>query len=298
MTNVLKSGFVAIVGKPNVGKSTLLNGIIGEKISIVSQKPQTTRTRITAILNDGDTQMVFLDTPGYFKPQNKLGEYMADVVRTSIADVDVVVMVVDITRGDEPQKAEIEMIEALKQEKLPAILVINKIDTQPKEKILPMIEAYRSLYDFEAIIPVSAKNKEGITHVIAEIKGKMPEGPWFFEEDALTDQTERQIAADMIREKILGALSDEVPHGTAVEVILMKDEKDGCLHISANIYCEKTSHKGIIIGKGGHMLKKIGSLARASLEEFFDTKVYLQLWVKVKQDWRNKEMDLKNFGFH
>jgi GTP-binding protein Era len=242
--------------------------------------------------------MVFLDTPGYFQPKNKLGEYMADVVRASIADVDVVVLVIDITRGTEPQRSEIEMIEAIKRENLPVILVINKIDARPKEKILPAIDAYRGLYDFIAVIPVSAKTQEGVDELLGEIRVKMPEGPWFFDSDELTDQTERQIAADMIREKLLGALSDEVPHGTAVEVILMEDQQDGCLHISANIYCEKESHKGIIIGKGGAMLKKIGSLARLSLEEFFDTKVYLQLWVKVKEDWRNRESDLRNFGFH
>lgn len=296
MTNTTKSGFVAIVGRPNVGKSTLLNQMIGEKISIVSQKPQTTRTKITAVLNDAETQMVFLDTPGYFKPKNRLGEYMAEVVNSSIADVDVVVLVVEV-RGEMPQKAETEIIEALKARNLPAILVINKIDTIAKERILPVIDVYSRLYDFLAIIPISAKQGEGVADLVLEIKKKMPEGPWLFEEDMLTDQTERQIAADMIREKLLGELSDEVPHGTAVEVILMQDGNNGCLNISANIYCEKESHKGIIIGKKGDMLKRIGSLARISMEEFFQTKVYLQLWVKVKEDWRNKENIMRNMGF-
>lgn len=292
-----KAGFAAIVGRPNVGKSTLLNAMVGEKISIVSAKPQTTRKKITAILNEGDTQLVFLDTPGYFKPKNKLGEFMAAEVLSAFADVDAAVFVADITRGEKPQNIEAEMIEALRRENCPVILAINKIDSLPKEKILPVIENYRHLHDFAAVIPVSAKTGEGVADLVCELKKQMPEGPWFFDPEELTDQTGRQIAADRIREQILTALSEEVPHGTAVEVIQMEKQKDGCLHISANIYCEKTSHKGILIGKSGSMLKKIGSLARVSLEEFFGEKIFLQLWVKVKENWRDKEADLRSFGF-
>ena len=291
-----KAGFISIVGKPNVGKSTLLNHMTGEKLSIVSQKPQTTRTRITAIRNIENTQMIFVDTPGYFKPRNKLGTYMTDTVHQALEGVDLVILMVE-ARTEKPNEAELAIIKSLKENNMTALLVINKIDTVQKEKILPVIAEFSQLYAFEAIVPVSAQQGDNVDVVLEEIMKRMPEGVWLYEEDEMTDQTERQIAADIIRGKMLEELEDEVPHGVMVEVIQMKEGANGCLNIAAEIYCEKRSHKGIIIGKKGAMLKKIGSLARVSMEEFFDTKVYLELWVKIKEDWRNKASDIKKFGF-
>lgn len=296
MNDIKKSGFVAILGRPNVGKSTLLNRLVGEKISIVSEKPQTTRTKITGIANVDDTQMIFLDTPGLIRPRTKLGDYMKKVVRRSIGDVDCALLLVNPDRA-EPGKTELEIIENLKQAGIPALLLINKVDTLPYERVLPVIAAYNERMDFAAIIPISAARGDGVEEVVQELKGLLPEGPAFFPEDMMTDQTERQIAADIIREKMLKLLSDEVPHGVAVEVVKMVEGDNDVLNISANIYCEKDSHKGIIIGKKGAMLKRIGTLAREDLETFFEIKVFLELWVKVKEDWRNRERILNDFGF-
>lgn len=293
--SIHKSGFIAIVGRPNVGKSTLLNKLVGEKVAIVSNKPQTTRNKIMAILNTEESQMIFLDTPGFHKPRTRLGERMVQTVNQSIGDVDCVVMVIEMEEA--LTKAEQQILDKIKQAHLPAILAINKIDGRSKGDILPVIDMVSHLHEFEAIIPISAQTGENVPHLVKELEKLMPEGPQFFPDDMFTDQPEKQIVAEIIREKLLRLLTDEVPHGTAVEIIKMKERADGMLDISANIYCEKDSHKGIIIGKKGAMLKKIGSIARQDIERFFDTKCYLQLWVKTKEDWRNSNFQLKELGF-
>lgn len=290
------SGFIAIVGRPNVGKSTLLNRLIGEKVAIVSRKPQTTRTRIMAVYHGAQSQIVFLDTPGFHKPRTELGKYMMGVVNHSIADVDGALLLVEPKLPvDEATSA---VIDALREAKLPVVLAINKIDTVQKETLLELIATYSKLYDFAALVPIAAATGEGCDMLVTELEHLLPAGPAFFPEDMLTDQPERQIAAELIREKMLRLLDEEVPHGTAVEITSMKEKKEGqMLAIDATIYCEKESHKGIIIGKQGTMLKKIGSSARAEMERFFGVQVYLQLWVKVKEDWRNNNYLLKEFGF-
>ncbi|SDN27787.1 GTPase Era [Acetanaerobacterium elongatum] len=293
-----KSEFVAIVGKPNAGKSSLLNSMIGEKIAIVSNKPQTTRTRITGVLTKESTQFVFIDTPGLHKPKTKLDEYMVKQVDDSVADVDTAVLVVDFQ--GEPAKAELELIDSFKSLHIPALLVINKIDTlAQKEQIIQRIDQYRSLFEFESVIPLSAKTGEGVEILLKELDKLAQEGPHFFPGDTMTDQPERVIAAEIIREKLLRNLSDEVPHGTAVEIESMK-EREGAdiIDIDAVIYCEKESHKGIIIGKGGAMLKKVATQARKELEDFLDIKVNLKTWVKVKDDWRNKESAVRSLGYN
>lgn len=293
-----KSEFVAIVGKPNAGKSSLLNSMIGEKIAIVSNKPQTTRTRITGVLTKEATQFVFIDTPGLHKPKTKLDEYMVKQVDDSVADVDIAVLVVDFQ--GEPAKAELELIDSFKSLHIPALLVINKIDTlAQKEQIIQRIDQYRSLFEFESVIPLSAKTGEGVEILLKELDKLAQEGPHFFPGDTMTDQPERVIAAEIIREKLLRNLSDEVPHGTAVEIESMK-EREGAdiIDIDAVIYCEKESHKGIIIGKGGAMLKKVATQARKELEGFLDIKVNLKTWVKVKDDWRNKESAVRSLGYN
>lgn len=294
-SEISKAGFIAIIGRPNVGKSTMLNKMVGEKLAAVSDKPQTTRTRILAILNRNKTQMIFLDTPGFHRPKTQLGSYMVKVVSDSIKDVDCALMVAEPDKA--PSAIELEIIEKLKQAGIPAVLAINKIDTVNKEKILPVISAYSQQFDFEAIIPVCAKSGEGMEEVIDELDKLMEKGEWFYPEDMLTDQPERSIAAEIIREKILLCLSDEVPHGTAVEILKMRDRDNGIIDISATIICEKDSHKGIIIGKQGKMLKKIGTLARIDMENFFEQKIFLELWVKVREDWRNKKRDIHDLGF-
>lgn len=293
-----KSEFVAIVGKPNAGKSSLLNSMIGEKIAIVSNKPQTTRTRITGVLTKGATQFVFIDTPGLHKPKTKLGEYMVKQVDDSVADVDTAVLVVDFQ--GEPAKAELDLIESFKSLHIPALLVINKIDTlAQKEQIIQRIDRYRRLFEFESIIPLSAKTGEGVEILLNELDKLAQEGPHFFPGDTMTDQPERVIAAEIIREKLLRNLTDEVPHGTAVEIESMKErEGSDIIDIDAVIYCEKESHKGIIIGKGGAMLKKVATQARKELEGFLDIKVNLKTWVKVKDDWRNKENAVRSLGYN
>ena len=295
-----KSAFVAIVGRPNVGKSSLLNRLLGEKIAIVSAKPQTTRSKIMGVMNageNGETQLVFTDTPGMHKPKNKLGDYMVKTIVDSIGDVDMCLMVVE--EGGKLYEAEQELIERFKKLEMPVVLAINKIDRlTDKKKLLERISQLSELYDFAAVIPISAQDGDGIEQLVNTLCDMAEEGPHFFDEDTLTDQPERVIAAEIIREKMLRLLSDEVPHGTAVEIEKMREREDGgIMDIEATIYCEKESHKGIIIGKGGAMLKKIGSFARADLEKFLDIKINLKLWVKVTPDWRNKAGGLKRFGY-
>ena len=296
MEDIKKSGFIAIVGRANVGKSTLLNKLVGQKIAIVSQKPQTTRTRILAILNKKNTQMIFLDTPGFHKPKTRLGEYMVGVVKESVSEVDAVLFVIEPSK--KPYEIEIEIAERLKGRGMPVILVINKIDEIPKEKILEVILAYKEIFDFESIIPISAKYGDGISVIEDKIISLMPQGPEFYPQDMITDQPEKHIAGEIIREKMLRLLSDEVPHGVAVEIEGMKEINNGkTVHISACIYCEKDSHKGIIIGKNGDMIKKIASYARMDMEKILDSKVFLEVFVKVREDWRNKNQYLKELGF-
>lgn len=292
-----KSGFVTLVGRPNVGKSTLVNKLTGEKISIISDKPQTTRNTIKTIINTEDCQIIFIDTPGIHRPKTKLGEYMVNLAETTMNEVDIVLFLVEAT-DNEPGAGDLHIVEQLKRLKTPVFLIINKIDLVKKEKLLELISKFSGLMDFTAIIPVSALNDEGTGVILKEIQKRLPEGPKYFPDDVLTDQPEKMIAAELIREKILQLVSDEVPHGTGVEVISFKDRsgKD-MVDIEANIYCEKETHKGILIGKEGKMLKKIGSLARVEIENLLGTKVFLQLWVKVKPDWRNSENMLKTLGY-
>ena len=293
-----KSAFIAIVGRPNVGKSSILNSMIGQKVAIVSNKPQTTRTRIMGVLTEGEDQLVFIDTPGMHKPKTSLGQYMVRSVNESVSGVDACLLVTEADK--EPTQTELMLIDKFKALDLPAILAINKIDTlKNKEVLMAQILKYSKLFDFTAIVPVSAIDGNGIKDLKNTLKGFAMEGGHFFEEDALTDQSERSLAAEMIREKILRLTDREIPHGTAVVVEKMRSRDDGSniLDIDATIYCEKESHKGIIIGKGGAMLKKISSKARQDMENFFDCKVNLQTWVKVKEDWRNREGLLRSFGF-
>ena len=290
-----KSAFVAIVGKPNVGKSSLLNTLLGEKIAIVSSKPQTTRTRITGVLTEDLYQWVFLDTPGFHKPKTKLSGHMNRVVTDSVADVDLVLFVIE-PMGRMTEE-ELSLIEQFKARRLPAILVINKTDLIDREQLLSRIAEISALYGFEAVVPVSVAENEGISILMEELRAHTGEGPHFFPEDTLTDQPERAIAAEIIREKILRNMRDEIPHGTAVDIEKMRErESGGILDIEATIYCERDSHKGMIIGKGGTMLKKIASEARADLEAFLDVKVNLKCWVKVRDDWRNSETAIKQVG--
>lgn len=289
----MKSGFVSIIGRPNAGKSTLLNALNGEKLAVVSNKPQTTRNTITGIYTDSEKQIVFLDTPGLHKPKTKLGEFMMKEAETAISSVDVVLLVVEQGHSFD-NKA---IIEDVKNIGAPVILVINKIDICEKESILSMIAEYSALMEFAEIIPISAKNKDGIELVMNAITERLEDGPMYFPDDMITDQPEKQIAAEIVREKALWCLDKEVPHGIAVEISSFKEKDNGVLEIGATIYCEKSSHKGIIIGKGGAMLKKIGSLARKDIERFFDQKVFIELWVKVKEGWRDSDFMLRNFGY-
>lgn len=290
----MKSGFVSIIGKPNAGKSTLLNSIMGEKIAAVSDKPQTTRNAISGIYTDENMQIVFMDTPGIHKPKNKLGEFMTKEIEGAMNSVDVTVLVVDCT---ERTDANDEIINNLSGTKMPVFLALNKIDIIDKDELLKVIAAYSTKMDFKAFIPISALQNDGVNVLMEELKNSLEDGPMYFPEDMLTDQPEKQIMAEFIREKALWCLDKEVPHGIAVEIVSFKEGDNGVLNISATIYCEKKSHKGIIIGKGGLMLKKIGQLSRKEAERFFGTKVFLELWVKIKEDWRNSDIMLKNFGF-
>ena len=291
-----KNAFIAIVGCPNVGKSSILNNLLGTKIAIVSSKPQTTRTKIMGVLTDGETQLVFTDTPGYHKPHNKLGEKMNKAVGDSLGGIDACLFVVE-ARG-EIKKGEQELIEKFKKLGVPVILAINKIDMlSDKKELLERIVQMNSLYDFEAIVPVCAATGEHIDELLDEMKKLSVEGPHFFPDDTLTDQPERVLAAEIIREKILRLMDKEVPHGIAVSIEKMREREDAdILDIEATIYCERETHKGMVIGKKGAMLKKISTFARQDLERFFEIKVNLQTWVKVKEDWRNREGLIHNFG--
>ena len=290
-----KTAMITICGRPNVGKSTLTNALVGEKIAIVSPKPQTTRSRITAIVSHGDTQFVLLDTPGFHKPRTRLGDYMVNVVRESVADVDCVLLLVEPIPSVGPQ--EEALIERLRQAKVPALLVINKIDTVDKAGLLEVMAVYASAFDFDAILRVSAKTGDGLDELLAEMEKYAAEGPHLFPDDMITDQPERQICAELVREKLLRCLDREIPHGTAVEVTKFAERENGIVDLEVTIFCEKESHKGIIIGKKGAMLKKIGELARHDIEDFLGTKVNLQTWVKVKENWRDSMASLRNFGY-
>ena len=290
-----RTAFIAIVGRPNVGKSTLMNAMLGEKVAIVSSTPQTTRNRITGILTEGADQFVFMDTPGIHKPKNKLGSFMMKSVSSALGGADAAIMIAEA--GHPAGETEKRIIENLKQSKMPAILVLNKIDLVDREKLAQTIAEYASLHDFDAFVPTCAEKGKNVDIVMEEARKFLHEGVWFFPEDIATDQPERQIAAEVIREKILRLLSDEIPHGTAVMIEEFKEEED-IIRIRAEIFCEKQSHKGIIVGKGGETLKKIGTYAREDLERFFGIKVYLNLWVKVKEKWRDSDMSLNNFGFN
>ena len=291
-----KAAMITICGRPNVGKSTLTNALVGEKVAIVSPKPQTTRNRITAIVERGDTQFVLLDTPGIHKPRTRLGDYMVSVVKESVADVDCVVMMVEPVASIGPQ--EEALLARLRETQCPAILAINKIDSVEKGRLLEVIALYSAAYDFDAVIPISARTGDGLDELLAELDKYAVEGPHFFPDDMITDQPERQICAELVREKLLKCLDKEIPHGTAVEITRFSEREDGVVEIDATIFCEKDSHKGIIIGKRGAMLKKIGELARADIESFLGTKVFLQTWVKVKENWRDSMAQLRNFGYN
>ncbi len=290
-----KSGFISVIGKPNVGKSTLLNALTGEKIAIMSNKPQTTRNTIRAVITSDECQLVLIDTPGIHRPKTKLGEYMVNVASETIKEVDLIFFLAEATT--QPESLDVSIIEQLKQVKTPVFLILNKVDIVDKEKLFTIIARYNELMEFKAIIPISALKKDGLEIILKEALKYIPEGEKFFPEDTLTDQPEKVIAAEMIREKLLLNLDDEVPHGVGVEVTSFKERKDGLINIQATIFCEKSTHKGIIIGKQGVMLKKIGSAARFEIERLLDTKVFLELWVKVKPDWRNNDNMLKDLGY-
>ena len=292
---ISKTAMITICGRPNVGKSTLTNALVGEKIAIVSNKPQTTRNRISAVVNRGDTQFVIIDTPGFHKPRTRLGDYMVNVVKESVVDVDAVMLLVEPIANIGRQ--EEELIARIKETGVSAILVINKIDTVEKTELLEVMALYSAAHDFDAIIPMSAKNGEGIDELLAELEKYAQEGPQLFPDDMICDQPEKQICAELVREKLLLCLDKEIPHGTAVEVTRFSERDNGIIDLDVTIYCEKASHKGIIIGKQGAMLKKIGELARADIEAFMGTKVFLQTWVKVKENWRDSTAQLRNFGF-
>ena len=290
-----KTAMVTICGRPNVGKSTLTNYLVGEKIAIVSNKPQTTRNRICGIVTRGDTQFVFVDTPGYHRARTKLGDYMVNTVRESISDVDATILVVEPIPAIGPQ--EEGLIEKIKGTRCPAILAINKIDTVEKDKLLEVIAVYSEACDFDAIIPISAKTGDGVEQLLEQCNEYAIESPFLFDEDLTTDQPERQVMAEIIREKLLWNLEREIPHGTAVEITRFTERDNGIIDLDATIYCEKASHKGIIIGKRGDMLKKISTQARTDCEKFMGTKVYLTTWVKVKENWRDSDFLVRNFGY-
>ena len=298
MKDNFKSGFVTIIGRPNVGKSTLMNHLIGQKIAITSNKPQTTRNRIQTVYTDMERgQIVFLDTPGIHQAKNKLGEYMVNVAEHTLSEVDVILWLVEpstiIGAGEQ------HIIKQLKKTKTPVILIINKVDTVEREKILEYIDAYRKVFDFAEIVPASALREQNLDTVVDVIFKYLPYGPMFYDEETVTDQPERAIVAEIIREKALHALDDEIPQGIAVYIDRMKERRgQNIIDIDATIVCERDSHKGIIIGKGGSMLKKIGSNARYEMERLLDTQVNLKLWVKVRKDWRDSELMMKNFGYN
>ena len=290
-----KSAMITICGRPNVGKSTLTNALVGEKIAIVSNKPQTTRNRISAVVTRGNTQFVLMDTPGFHKPRTRLGDYMVNVVKESVADVDAVMLLVEPIANIGRQ--EEELIARLKETNVPAVLVINKIDTVEKSELLEVMAMYSQAHGFDAIIPISAKNNEGLDELMAQLDKYAVEGPQLFPDDMISDQPEKQICAELVREKLLLCLDKEIPHGTAIEVTKFSERENGIIDMDVTIFCEKASHKGIIIGKNGAMLRKIGEMARTDIEAFMGTKVFLQTWVKVKENWRDSMAQLRNFGY-
>lgn len=292
---ITKTAVVSVVGRPNVGKSTLTNKLVGQKVAIVSSKPQTTRTRITGLLNKNGTQYVFLDTPGLHKPRTQLGDYMCKVVTDTVSEVDAAMLVVEPIANIGP--AEESLIAQIKAHHMPAVLVINKIDTVKKEELLNVIATYAAEHEFEAVVPISARTGEGLDDLLGELSKYAIEGPQLFPEDMVSDQPERQLVAEIIREKMLRLLDREVPHGVAVGIERWHEREDGLVEINAVIYCEKASHKGIIIGKQGAMLREIGKQARGDIERMLDAKVYLELWVKVKEGWRNNQYQMRNFGY-
>ena len=290
-----KTAMITIAGRPNVGKSTLTNFLVGEKIAIVSNKPQTTRNRICGIVTKGDNQFVFVDTPGFHRPRTKLGDYMVNVTKESIADVDLTILLVEPIASVGPQ--EQALIEQLSAKKCPAVLAINKIDTVEKDTLLEVIAVYSQAASFEAIIPISAKTGDGVEALLKQCEKYTVESPFLFPDDLTTDQPERQVMAEIIREKLLWCLDREVPHGVAVEITKFSERDNGVIDLDATIYCEKSSHKGIIIGKHGDMLKKISTMARTDCEKFMGTRVYLTTWVKVKENWRDSDFLVRNFGY-
>ncbi len=292
---ITKSAMITICGRPNVGKSTLTNALVGEKIAIVSNKPQTTRNRISAVVTRGNTQFVLMDTPGFHKPRTRLGDYMVNVVKESVADVDAVMLLVEPIANIGRQ--EEELIARLKETNVPAVLVINKIDTVEKAELLEVMAMYSQAHGFDAIIPISAKNNEGLDELMEQLNKYAVEGPQLFPDDMISDQPEKQICAELVREKLLLCLDKEIPHGTAIEVTKFSERENGIIDMDVTIFCEKASHKGIIIGKNGAMLRKIGEMARTDIEAFMGTKVFLQTWVKVKENWRDSMAQLRNFGY-
>ena len=292
---ITKTAMITIAGRPNVGKSTLTNALVGEKIAIVSNKPQTTRNRIYGVVNRGDTQYVLLDTPGLHKARNRLGDYMVKVVRESVADVDCVCLLVEpIPHVGTPEQV---LIDRIKEEHLPAVLVINKIDTVEKDALLAVMAAYSAAHEFDAIIPISAEKRDGLEELMDQLSQYAAEGPQLFPDGMTTDQPERQIIAEIVREKLLRNLDKEIPHGTAIEVTKFSERDNGIIDLDVTIYCEKASHKGIIIGKHGAMLKKISSQAREDIERFMGAKVYMETWVKIKENWRDNLNYIRSFGY-
>ena len=296
MNEITKSGIITICGRPNVGKSTLTNALVGEKVAIVSNKPQTTRNRICGILNRGESQFVFVDTPGLHKARTRLGDYMVNVVKESVSDVDAIMLLVEpIANIGGPEQ---QLIDRIKTIGCPAVLVINKVDTlEKKEELLEIIQLYSQAHEFQAIVPISARKKEGVDELLNILEGFIQPGPQLFPADMTSDQPERQMMAEILREKMLLCLDKEIPHGTAVEIVRFAERDDEVVEVDATIYCEKNSHKGIIIGKGGAMLKKVSSMARKDMEKFMGTKIFLQTWVKVKENWRDNPAAIQNFGY-
>ena len=292
---ITKNAMITIAGRPNVGKSTLVNALVGEKVAIVTNKPQTTRNRILAVLNRDETQFVFIDTPGYHAPRNRLGEYMVKVVRESVVDVDAVILMVEPVVNIGAQ--ERQLIQWIASSGVPSVLVINKIDTVKKEELLAVIDLYSGAHTFDAIVPISAQEGDGLDALKKQLDVYAQEGPQLFPDDMITDQPERQIIAEIIREKLLLCLEKEIPHGTAVEITRFSERENGIVDVEATIYVEKPSHKGMVIGKQGIMLRRIGELARKDIENFMGGRVYLETWVKVKERWRDNAYQLRNFGY-
>ena len=294
--NAHKSGFAAVIGRPNVGKSTLINALIGQKIAIMSDKPQTTRSRILCILTEEDAQVIFLDTPGVHKPKHKLGDYMAKATEGALHGVDVVVFVVDVT--EKMGAGEQYILPQLANVRVPVLLAVNKVDCIPRQQSLPIIESYAKVYDFAGIVPISAREGENLDGLLAEIKAHLPEGPQYYPADMVTDQPERLIVAELVREKVLALTRDEIPHAVAVDIEEMTTRQKGDVYIRAVIYVERESQKGIVIGAKGALLRTIGAQARADVETLLGAKVYLDLWVKTRKDWRNRVTTLREFGFY